>query len=446
MSVRICFPRRRSAGRIVCTIARLGRTRSEPVTFSTRPPAVTLSPRARRCRLGHLGDPGRLGEPVDHVALRGGLGVAGGRGETVTPSRRRIRRGPRQPARLAGARKSSARSERSRGAPPALGVAEASVELEQLRTGGADHQAGIEDAAEGASRAAIAARRDGGRDRRSPRPRRLRSGHGGVAAHAAGVRSPSSSKIRLCLGGGERGHVLAVADRQQRESFPSRNSRAPRWSSEALLGEEDVDRLARSASLWQMITPCPRRGQSASPPGRRWRPLGSRASSRLAQQHVRGGRHPASSISSLAKAFEPPARRRLGRPKAGIPASSSASTRRQQDPPRPDRDQSTPCSLAAATIASASSTATPAGTRRRPRCPRFPVRRGRPAPRRAPQRFHDRVLATASPTTRTFTRLLERVDRSSADIARGSGSSSSPASRARRRPWPSSVSSGASTR
>ena len=52
-----------------------------PVTFSTRPPAVTISPsRAAVPAWVTSAISRRLVEPADHVALRGGLRVAG-RGE-----------------------------------------------------------------------------------------------------------------------------------------------------------------------------------------------------------------------------------------------------------------------------------------------------------------------------------------------------------------------------
>src|SRR6476646_7161661 len=67
------------AGGIVCTIARLGGTATQAGHIQHPPPggddlAVPLG----GAGVGHLGDLRRLGEAGDDVALRGGLGVAGG--------------------------------------------------------------------------------------------------------------------------------------------------------------------------------------------------------------------------------------------------------------------------------------------------------------------------------------------------------------------------------
>src|SRR6478752_4314170 len=92
------------AGSIVCAIACLGRRRAEARHVQYPPArgndlAVALS----RPRVGHFGDLGRLGEAVDDVALRGGLGVAG-RGEDHghRPLVAELRRGAGEAAGLAG--------------------------------------------------------------------------------------------------------------------------------------------------------------------------------------------------------------------------------------------------------------------------------------------------------------------------------------------------------
>ena len=76
---------------------------------------------------------------------------------------------------------------------------------------------------------------------------RAEAGHRRVAAHAAGVGALVAVEDPLVvLGRGERHDVLAVAERQQRELLALEELlEHDRRRAEALLGEEDVDRLAR---------------------------------------------------------------------------------------------------------------------------------------------------------------------------------------------------------
>ncbi len=76
---------------------------------------------------------------------------------------------------------------------------------------------------------------------------RAEARHRRVAAHAAGVRSLVAVEDPLVvLGRRQRHDVLAVAERQQRELLALEELLQDHGGlAEALLGEEDVDRLAR---------------------------------------------------------------------------------------------------------------------------------------------------------------------------------------------------------
>ena len=190
-----------------------------------------------------------LVEPRDHVALRCGRRVAGG-GEHHGhgPVVGEARLGAGEAARLA------AREEQvgQVGAQPGkdglrLRVAEAHVVLEHPGAGDRHHQARVEDAVEG--RAAIRHRGD---DRTVDQVGDLLhavgadAGHRRVAAHAAGVRPLVAVEDSLVvLRRGERQHVGAVAERQQRELLALEVLlEEDLRRTEALLGEEHVHGVA----------------------------------------------------------------------------------------------------------------------------------------------------------------------------------------------------------
>ena len=176
MSVRICIP-----SKAIRPAASYARSRASAgvgpsaVTLSTRPPAVTISPVALGgAGVGDLGQlRGRL-EAADHVALRGGLRVAGrGEDQGHRPVVGELGLGPASPPGSRAARQRSTQV----GAQPRqhrlrLGVAEAGVELEHLRARrrrSSGRRRGRRGRA--AARAPSRRRSAGARPRRSPRPR-----------------------------------------------------------------------------------------------------------------------------------------------------------------------------------------------------------------------------------------------------------------------------------
>ena len=271
MSVRICIPSKEiRRGCIVCTIACLGRARSEP-RHVQYPPAGgdDLAVALGGAGVGHLGDLRRLGEAADHVALRGGLRVAGGgEDDGHRPVVVELGGGAGEAAGLAGGEEELGQV----GAQPRqhrlrLGVAEAGVELEHLRALGADHQAGVEDAVEGD--AAGGHRRD---DRAvDPLDDLLDLGR-------RRSRGPASScPCRRCSGPGRRRRSACspgpgrAGRRSRRRRSPAARAPRPRgtprarpWSAPKRRSVKKTSIASRaSASSWQMITPLPAASPSA---------------------------------------------------------------------------------------------------------------------------------------------------------------------------------------
>ena len=433
-------------------------SRPRPVTLRTRPPAVTISP--SRSAVPAWVTSAQLApassRPADHVALRGGRRVAGGgEDEGHRPVVGELRLGARQAARLARGQQRSSRSERSRGSTAWVsGSPKRALNSSTFGPPRPDHQAGVEDAVEGMAAARHRRRRPGGgRRRRSPRPRPGRSRAPASSCPCRRCSAPRRRRRSACSPG--RGRAAPRSRRRRgraaRAPRPRGTPRArPSRLAEAPLGEEDVDRLARLGLRRADDHALARREPVGLEHGRDRRRgrAASRASSRLRSSTCarRSARRPPPSAPwrtpSSPRARPPPrsARRRGCRPR---PA------RRRRRRPAAPRARRRPgrrrARRAAATIASTSSAPT---SGRHSASAAIPALPGAQSSSGAwAERASARTIACSRPpppTTRTFTaaparRAQSEPAKSSAGIARQRlAASSSRASRARPRPWPSS--------
>ena len=304
----------------VGALARLGRASGpSPVTLSTRPPAVTISPASVRAVPAWVTSTpsGTASRPRDHVALRRALRVAG-RGEHHghRPVVGELGLDAGEPAGLARREAEleqvglEPRQHRLR-----LGVAEAAVELEHLGPGGGQHQPGVEDAVEGRPAAAPSARRSaGGRSRRSPATRRVvEAGHRASSCPCRRCSARGRRRRSACSPAPARAatHVLAVAERQQRELLAVEELlEHDLGGAEAPLDEEGLDRLAR-LGLVGADDHALARGQPVGLEHRRVGDAGElleRLARGCAAPRAPAVGTPASAISSLAWTFEPSSR------------------------------------------------------------------------------------------------------------------------------------------
>ena len=393
MSVRICIPSKemRPAASYARSRAAAG-VGPRAVTLSTRPPAVTIRPsRSAVPAWVTSASSAAAVQPLDHVALRGALRIAGrGQDERHRPVLVELRLDARRgrPAR-ARRRQRSTRSERSRGSTAWVsGSPKRALNSSTFGPVGADHQA----------------RRRGrrGRGARAGHRRQRRpvhgvddlldlaaaeAGHRRVAAHAAGVRAPGRRRRSACSPGPGR-----AAPRSRRRR--ARAARAPRPRGTPR-GRPSVSPKRRSAKKTSTASRglglvgaddhALARGQAVGLEHRRVGG-GGELLGRLggaAQQDVRGGRHPGLAHQLLGEGLRA---LELGgggaRPEGGIPASARASTSAGDERRLgPDHDQ------VDAPLA-----------RRRRRSPRRPRRRPRPGTprRRRSRRCRARRAARAS--------------------------------------------------
>ena len=223
MSLRICIPSNeiRLAASYARSRAAAGSGPS-PVTLSTRPPAVTISP--SRCGgpgVGHLGQPRRprrgrwITSPFEEELRVAGRGEHHGHRPVVGRTPRSV---PARPPGSRAARQRSTRSERSRGSTACVsGSPKRTLNSSTLGPSASDHQPGVEDAVEGGARARPSRRASAG-----ARPRRSRS-----TSAVAEARAPASScPCRRCSAPGRR-RRSACSPGRGRAAPRSRRRRAP---------------------------------------------------------------------------------------------------------------------------------------------------------------------------------------------------------------------------
>ena len=189
-----------------------------PTTDSTRPPAETTAPSSRR-RVPACSTPSPSDARHDVAQPRGARVVAGGddhrdRGAVAPLQRRLLRqRSGRDRVQEPGQRRPQQRED-----DLGLGVAEPAVELDDLRAGRRQRQAGVEQAGERRA-AGDEFRRDGCHDARDDLvdQTRRRPGQRCVGAHAAGVGPGVVVADPLeVLRGQQRHHRRAVHQAEQR--------------------------------------------------------------------------------------------------------------------------------------------------------------------------------------------------------------------------------------
>ena len=147
----------------------------------------------------------------------------------------------------------------------ALGISEAAVVFDDLRAGGREHQAEVEESAVG--QAFLAESGDGGPDdlvfdaRERFRRNELSAGDG---AHAAGVRAAVAIQRALVVAGGRENQVVVIDDRGENRDFRAGQALLDEHppGAEAPLGENLVEKChGRRLHPGKPPRPCRRRAR-----------------------------------------------------------------------------------------------------------------------------------------------------------------------------------------
>ena len=424
------------------------RSRSGPV-----PPAVTISPSRTAVPAWVTSAIARAAasRPVITSPLDERLGIAGRgqhHGHRPVLGEVRLACRPGRPARGTAEQSSSRSRAQPRQHRLGLGIAEAAVELEHLGAGLGHHQPGVEDAVEGG--AAAGHQLDNGAvdaGRRSPRPARRRSREpasscpcrrcsgprrrrGSACSPGPAPGAPRSPRRRAPAGraprppGTPRGRPRSARSAaRQRKPRPPRGPPASVCADDHSLAGGEPVRLEHAGirgagDLLERLLAAPEHGvRGRRHAGLGHQLLGDGPSSPRAWRPPRRGRRPR---------FPPPRARRPAPRPAAPPVPRSQGPRLRRGPRRRSRrTSSAPISRQRASAAM-------------PGVARGAENVGRSG--RAPQRAHDRVLASAAADHQDLHLSAARAPWQGPPTGSppGSGCSSCRASRARPRPWPSS--------